>query len=734
MLGYSGADCSLCSEGFFTRHSDKRSDYPGFACHAWPGRLRDNGTCSGRGLCFDDSFAKDEVQASDVLKMTSGSQLAFVSGNGTCICSPHFSGESCERGVCPAGLEYTREAVLAHCRPCKPGQHKPEADNHAQCRDCPVNHYAPEAGAAGCLACVGNIFIYSVNKEQTQCSMDVPTSLPILLCIACWSCIFYLVLLVFGLPVVVVDISKQADRIRIVSNGRHHLLMGRGATARFWGTGEPFLDTGQYDFKVTCLSNNELLLQQEDGAEVQNLQSSSGWLKLKPQQSFLSTGMFRIPYIAWCLLPGMVYAGLLHYQNVSDKGVMTSYTGLHVAIGCFMGLLAHRIRHHQLARTCLRKDIKSFRRELLHKNPQPVRCPRGPSRALQAGQLCQFLDYFAGYIGPSRTMYYICHNIILPITRRYKLSYAELAGPTETAWFVSHYWGTSFSHFASTICKHAQEALMSQTGCESVSKWQYLSYWICSFSNNQWDVEEEVGQSWEESSFYLAMRSVGTKGTVMVFDELALPLTRSWCLFELLQTQQLSHERPGNFVGLMLCSPLGVMNHGNGSLDLAMNVSHKLANLRLQDASASKSADKEMINNLVVTCHGGFSKINAFLIRSVREVLQATQLRFKEDLRSLQLTLDAAEKREAMGVDLAPVDFADHVAPCVERLQPSPMTSLRFGSQCASVREDSKPVLDVEAARCDDDVNHPSGDTIHSDIFPCEPPQVPRSSQMHLFM
>mmetsp|Transcript_19592 Transcript_19592/g.45961 ORF Transcript_19592/g.45961 Transcript_19592/m.45961 type:complete len:88 (+) Transcript_19592:643-906(+) len=87
-----------------------------------------------------------------------------------------------------------------------------------------------------------------------------------------------------------------------------------------------------------------------------------------------------------------------------------------------------------------------------------------------------------------------------------------------------------------------------------------------------------------------------------------------------------------------------------------------------------------------------------------------------------------------MGVDLAPVDFADHVAPCVERLQPSPMTSLRFGSQCASVREDSKPVLDVEAARCDDDVNHPSGDTIHSDIFPCEPPQVPRSSQMHLFM
>ena len=32
-------------------------------------------------------------------------------------------------------------------------------------------------------------------------------------------------------------------------------------------------------------------------------------------------------------------------------------------------------------------------------------------------------------------------------------------------------------------------------------------YWICSFSNNQWAVEEEVGKNWDESSFYLAMRS-----------------------------------------------------------------------------------------------------------------------------------------------------------------------------------------------------------------------------------
>ena len=221
----------------------------------------------------------------------------------------------------------------------------------------------------------------------------------------------------------------------------------------------------------------------------------------------------------------------------------------------------------------------------------------------------------------------------------------------------------------------------------------------------------------------------------MVFDELALPLTRSWCLFELLQTQQLSHERPCNFVGLMLCSPLGVMNHGNGSLDLAMNVSHKLANLRLQDASAQQVRrqrnDQQPGGHVPRAASSQDQRLPDPI--SERGPSRLPSFGSRRTCGHCSLTLDAAEKREAMGVDLAPVDFADHVAPCVERLQPSPMTSLRFGSQCASVREESKPVLDVEAARCDDDVNHPSGDTIHTDIFPCEPPQVPQEARRCIF-
>eukprot|EP00438_Fugacium_kawagutii_P022478 Skav229685 [mRNA] locus=scaffold3722:84447:88816:- [translate_table: standard] len=168
--------------------------------------------------------------------------------------------------------------------------------------------------------------------------------------------------------------------------------------------------------------------------------------------------------------------------------------------------------------------------------------------------------------------YYVCHNIILPLTRPFKLSYAELAGPTTVTWFISHYWGTAAARVVPMVPGR---------------KPSLQSYWICSFSNNQWAVEEEIGEIWDESSFYLALRSDACKGTVMVFDDDALPLTRSWCLFELLQTHHFRHSRD-DFEGLILCSSNGVMNRGNGSFDLAIKVSHKLATLDLRKANASK--------------------------------------------------------------------------------------------------------------------------------------------------
>ena len=144
-------------------------------------------------------------------------------------------------------------------------------------------------------------------------------------------------------------------------------------------------------------------------------------------------------------------------------------------------------------------------------------------------------------------MYYVSANIVKPLTEPFQLSFAELVGPTKIAWFVSHYWGMPVRHFNDAIRKHAQ----SYQG-----DWPSSAYWICTFSNSQWHVKDELGNGqWQDSSFYLALRSPECKGTTMIIDELVQPLRRIWCLFEVYQTICLS--RSGCSQGLLLCTSTG---------------------------------------------------------------------------------------------------------------------------------------------------------------------------------
>ena len=90
-------------------------------------------------------------------------------------------------------------------------------------------------------------------------------------------------------------------------------------------------------------------------------------------------------------------------------------------------------------------------------------------------------------------MYYVCSNIVKPLTEPFQLSFVELVGPTDMEWFVSHYWGMSLRHFGDAIRKHAQAAQLTPD-------WRDSAYWICTFSNSQWHVKEELGNGqWQES-------------------------------------------------------------------------------------------------------------------------------------------------------------------------------------------------------------------------------------------
>ncbi|CAE7658377.1 unnamed protein product [Symbiodinium pilosum] len=324
--------------------------------------------------------------------------------------------------------------------------------------------------------------------------------------------------------------------------------------------------------------------------------------------------------------------GILYMANVLQESIGFYATYLEIlmmVIGALVAFAVNCWRNKVLSKTDLQRDLLAFEHQLqeLHQNPQP-QCARGQCRAITAGQLWDFFIFWQSYIF-NRNMYYVVSNVVKPLTRPWKLSYAELAGSCCLQWFVSHYWGTPFCHFVDTIRKHA-ETLSDP----SPVSWMLASYWICSFANNQWRVEEEVGMSWEQSSFYLALRSGSCQGTVMVFDNDALPLTRSWCLFELLQTAVLSRNEP-TFEGLQICTPSGVMNQGQTNIELAVVISKKLADLNLRDAQASCLEDKHMIDRLVAAQPGGFEQVNTYLTQAVNAALQATALRFQEDLQHL---------------------------------------------------------------------------------------------------
>jgi len=134
----------------------------------------------------------------------------------------------------------------------------------------------------------------------------------------------------------------------------------------------------------------------------------------------------------------------------------------------------------------------------------------------------------------------------------------------------------------------------------------------------------------------------------MILDHLAKPLTRSWCIFELLQTlklqrndsERMSYKATGaSFHGLLLCTSGGVLNVGNGSVEVAMNVVKRVATLDLESADSSVESDKQMINQLVVEDLGSFESMNRFVRKEVRKVLATARNSVMSEFETLFSTL-----------------------------------------------------------------------------------------------
>lgn len=604
---YDGADCSSCRQKFWTSSililSGGRQCLP---CDGY--RMKRNDVCTGRGTCFDDASARLLVHNDLVYNR------ALVRGNGTCSCSDAaFGGKTCNLGVCPAG---TYETIFSHhttssCKSSPAGSYA--SSNSTEYVPCKAGHYS-EARSAACSKCPTGTTTAGIGAgiSQASCSIDAEYWLLLALLLTECTCFCLLLFLVIS-STPVADITVESNTI-VVNTVRRHFFLKRPLAPlklRLQFSGHPLLDTSEKSYLAAVMGSTNFELLENDRQKIRaDVQSSMGRAYITPLRKLLCTGICGVPMVIWLLFFAAAISVTISLQ------VLDAHWYLKV-IGPLALLLALMLKTVLWSSsTPLAKRLQKFQNILKAENPKPEACPRGPSRAVTCGQLFDLLQYFQGFI-MERNMYYLCANLVLPLTKPHQLSYAELAGPKDVVWFVSHFWGSPFRHFVDSIRKHSQTVA-------GPTDWHVTPYWACTFSNNQWRVDEEMGTDCENSSFHLALRSTTCAGTAMVVDGEALPLTRSWCLYEVLTTLNLTQLRP-DFHGLWLCTDTGVLNQGAARADIAMCIAKRLANLRLEDASASKQKDKENIDERVRTMDGGFPAVNGFVRSSIQKAIVATK-------------------------------------------------------------------------------------------------------------
>jgi len=113
-----------------------------------------------------------------------------------------------------------------------------------------------------------------------------------------------------------------------------------------------------------------------------------------------------------------------------------------------------------------------------------------------------------------------------------------------------------------------------------------------------------------------------------------------------------------------LCTPQGVLQHGAASLDACMSVAEQLSKISLEDATATRSEDKAMIDSCVLTLPGGFSSVNRFVRDCIKEALEAVHESFEGDYTKLVRGLEGRDSQRSLPYASAPVLLGQYGRMC----------------------------------------------------------------------
>lgn len=428
---------------------------------------------------------------------------------------------------------------------------------------------------------------------------------------------FTLALMFSGLPVYIRDVSVTEQGCVINCTSFHGVLVGRSVDVIFHETLHPLLQQ-QKAFRLRADNKTKLSLLGEDGqkwtADDPSVEAAAGCFYIKPNLLNVASIGIEVPFLIIIEALILVWISLIVFSSTQLLVVLSQVTW-----SILVALICHRVRLWSASKRPIDEAIRLFIEEM---SRQSHKCDPGPYRAVTIGSLCQLFDSFQSFIG-RRNMYFLEPYLVRPLTRAMQLSFAELVGPKRLDFFVSHFWGLAFVETLESLRKHAQA---SKIIGKEISE---IAYWICTFSNNQWKLSEEIPPLADPSlsSFYKALTSGFCHATCMVINEKVEPLKRSWCLYELFLTFVLkdrgtlgSNKIP--FQGLLLLTPSGVLNSGKSSIDIALAVAESAANLRLEDARASRIEDELMIKQKILAEYRSFTTPNNKLKKEIRGIVK----------------------------------------------------------------------------------------------------------------
>jgi len=450
----------------------------------------------------------------------------------------------------------------------------------------------------------------------------------------------------------IIDVCQHGGRAVVTTLMPHNLRTRwrHAARVRFAGTGEPFLDDEKACFRVRVLDSFRLeVLTSKEDAIVRPLDSAMGTLTLSLGSEMVCMGSLVPTLLAAVLLLPVpfltVFAISLQGIVDLDEHRFDCVVIVHLVASGIGLVSALSVRFAQtLKPTPLECKLQRVLGCLLGQHPDHISQGCSADRAVSAQQVLDLAHFFRDFVG-QRSAYFVVANIVKPLTQVHRLSYAELAGPSPVQYYASHFWGTSFAGLSEAIKSHAQEV--------AGEEWFRITYWIDFLSMNHWLIGEAGASDLHDSACYTALWSSSCHGTCMILDEEALPLTRSWCLLDALQTHR-RHQASPTFA-LVLCTPEGVIGVPGRSSDekISLALEARLATLNIANVQATERHDQERIRALL-EAGDGIATIASFIRRSMCYVTGLTPTQLDECVGDVaDDVVDAVEDSNGQSEELA---------------------------------------------------------------------------------